>query len=365
MENKRWLTGLDFVRAAACIAILSFHMNITVLGTFAVTVFFLLSGFLMTYNALSSAQNDSPSLRGSIFFGVRRIGKLYPAHLISMTGPALMLLYGIYSGAVNFDTKLITCFVTNILLVQSLLPDEDIYLFLNIVAWYLSTSMFLYMAFPYIIAHIRKYKNTRQAWYYIAAAFLAQILAIYLVHTYVRGISLLSGSYISGKDFFKWFAYISPFARIFDFFIGCNLAYIFQNRKKTVLSHVSAGFLECGAIAFAVITQLAYKNGLLPEISIYGTAFIPASALLIWEFARGDGFVSRLMDNPVVHYISGLSSYIFIFHFTVIKLMTPIINRIPLPFRALQFVYLFTIPTLTFIVSALYRKLERKVRQKT
>ncbi len=365
MENKRWLTGLDFVRAAACIAILSFHMNITLLGKFAVTVFFALSGFLMTYNTLASAQDDRLSLRGCVLFGIHRIGKLYHAYLLSMAVPALMFLYGIYSGTVNFDTKLITCFVTNILLVQSLSPDAGIYFFLNGVAWYLSTSMFLYMAFPYIIAHIRKYKNTRQAWYYIAAAFLAQILAIYLVHTYVRGISLLSGSYISGNDFFDWFAYISPFSRIFDFIIGCNLAYIFRNRRKTELAPAAAGLLECTAIAFTVLTQVAFEKGMLPEISLHGTAFIPASALLIWAFARGDGFVSRLMDNPVVHYISGLSSYIFIFHFTVIKLMTPIINRIPLPFRALQFVYLFTIPTLTFIVSALYRKLERKVRQKT
>ena len=279
-----------------------------------------------------------------------------------MAGPALMLIYGIYSGAVSFDTKLITCFVTNIFLVQSLSPDEEMYFFLNGVAWYLSTSMFLYMAFPFIIERIRKYENTRQAWHYIAAAFLAQILAIYLVRTLAG--RLLSGFYISGDGFFKWFAYISPFSRIFDYIIGCNLAYVFRNRRKTELTPTSAGILECAAIAFAVLTQLAYKNDALPEISIYGAAFIPASALLIWAFAHGDGFVSRIMDNPAVHYISGLSSYIFIFHFTVIKLMTPVINRIPLPFRALQFVYLFTIPALTFIVSALYRKLERKVRQK-
>lgn len=67
MGNKRWLTGLDFVRAAACIAILIYHMNITVLGAFAVTVFFILSGFLMTYNALASAQSDRPSLGGVHF----------------------------------------------------------------------------------------------------------------------------------------------------------------------------------------------------------------------------------------------------------------------------------------------------------
>ena len=365
MENKRWLTGLDFLRAAACIAILSFHMNITILGKFAVTLFFSLSGFLMAYNALASAQSDRLSLRGCVLFGIHRIGKLYPAYLLSMAVPALMFLYGIYSGTVNFETKLIISFAANIFLVQSLSPDAGIYFFLNGVAWYLSTSMFLYMAFPCIIARIRKYNNTRQAWCHIAAAFLAQIIAIYLVHTYVRGVPLLSGSYISGNDFFDWFAYISPFSRIFDFIIACNLAYIFRNRRKTVLPPVPAGMLECAAIAFAVLTQFAFEKGALPEISMHGTAFIPASALLIWAFACGDGFVSRLMDNPAVHFISGLSLYIYLFHFTVIKLMTPIINRIPLPFRTLQFVYLFTIPLFTFIVSALYRKLERKLRHKT
>lgn len=141
------LAGLDFIRAAACIGVLLFHMHLTLTGFISVTLFFAISGFLMTYNALDRDAEAPPTLKGSVAFALSRTKKLYKLYLITLIIPLLGQLYGVVSGLEKFDGMFVFRIASNILLLQSLVPDLNISLFLNGVAWYLSTSLFLYMAF--------------------------------------------------------------------------------------------------------------------------------------------------------------------------------------------------------------------------
>lgn len=162
-QTGRRLAGLDFIRAAACIGVLLFHMHLTLTGFISVTLFFALSGFLMTYNALGRDAETPPTLKGSIGFALNRTKKLYKLYLITLIIPLLGQLYGVVSGLEKFDGMFVFRIASNILLLQSLVPDLNVSLFLNGVAWYLSTSLFLYMAFPYIISRLRKRQSSAEA----------------------------------------------------------------------------------------------------------------------------------------------------------------------------------------------------------
>ena len=360
---KQRLDGLDFIRAAACLGILFFHMHISYTGFFAVAVFFALSGFLMTYNALDRPEESAPCLKTSVSLALKRTKKLYGLYLITLIFPLLEQIYGVASGLGKLDGQLVLRIVSNVLLLQSLVPDINTAFFMNGVAWYMSTSLFLYMAFPYIIRRIRRRRGRREAWRVIIITFFAQAAGIYLFTSLAK--RFVPADYYSGADVAQWLAYVSPFSRIADFIIACNFAYLFKNRSQTTRSAAAATAAECGALILAFVTERLFDLNMLPATTIYCTAFIPAASLLIWEFARGEGYISRAMNNAAVRFISALSPYVFLIHPIVIMVLTIIITRLPLSAGVQRLIFLFAVPLFTFSLSVLYRKFERRKRSLT
>ena len=359
---KQKLEGLDFIRAAACISILLMHMHLTVMAYISVAAFFALSGFLLTYNALGREETEPPTLKGSVAFALKRTRKLYVLYLITLIFPLLEQVYGIATGLGKLDGLLIMRVITNVLLLQSIVPDMNTCFFLNGIAWYLSTSMFLYLAFPYILHRLRKLRSKRTAWCVIIVTFLLQTAGGYFVSELAE--KLLPAAYVKNAEFTKWLTYVSPFYRIGDFIIACNFAYLFRNRRKDRRSVGTATFFELAALAFAAATELLFETGTVPKYLCFTVIYIPAVSLLIWEFARGEGYITRAMDNPVVHFISDLSPYIYLIHFVMILAMTIIINRLPLSFGVRKFMYVTLIPTAVILCSMAYRAIEKKIRSR-
>lgn len=359
---KQKLEGLDFIRAAACLGILFYHLRVTHTGYFAVAVFFALSGFLMTYNALAKDDAGKPDFKSSIAFSLKRTRKLYVLYLITLIFPLLEQFYGIVTGLGTVDGQLVMRITVNILLLQSLVPDINTGFFMNGVAWYMSTSLFLYIAFPYILSRIRRRTGPGQAWRVIVITFLLQIAGVYSVSRLAA--KLLPAEYFKNSGFTQWLAYISPFSRIADFIIACNFAYLFRNRRKTDRSVVTATVLECAAILFAMTTELLFETKKTPDYLYYSSLYIPAVSLLIWEFARGEGYVSRAMNNGAVRFLSDLSPYIFLIHYDVLLVMSLLINRLSTSFEVRRIMYVTAAPVMSILGSVVYRAVEKKVKNK-
>ena len=358
---KQKLEGLEFIRAAACLGVLLYHIRVTHTGYFAVAVFFALSGFLMTYNALGREEIEPPSLKGSLAFSLRRTGKLYKLYLLTLIFPLLEQLYGLVTGLGTLDGPLLMRITANVFLLQSLVPDINTAFFMNGVAWYMSTSIFLYIAFPYILHRLRN-RSRGQAWRVITVTFLLQSVGGLCIHE--LAMKLFPAETLERLGFTQWLAYISPFSRIADFIIACNLAYLFRNRKKTERSAAVATVLECAAILAAAASELVFENKMLPLYLCFSSLYIPAASLLIWEFARGEGYVSRAMNNPAVHFISDLSPYLFLIHPVVIMLASIVIGRLPVSFAVQRAVYVTAIPIAAVLCSMAYREIEKKIKSK-
>ena len=87
--GKGRLESLQAVRALAYMGILTFHCGLSLLGAWGVSVFFILSGFVLTYSYY-----DKPlkaDVKSSVSFALRKIGKLYPLHIVT-TWLVLVLL---------------------------------------------------------------------------------------------------------------------------------------------------------------------------------------------------------------------------------------------------------------------------------
>ncbi len=113
------------LRAIAFFAIFISHANIGSfggMGAWGVSIFFCLSGFLMTYNYLPKDNFPKFGLK----FPINKIKKLYPLHIAMMVA---MLLYFIIK---NSPIRLLiySC-ISHALLLQIWLPISDIYSNLN------------------------------------------------------------------------------------------------------------------------------------------------------------------------------------------------------------------------------------------
>ena len=132
----RKLKSLQGLRALATIGIFLFHSGLLLEGTFPVTFFFMLSGFMMYYtkHELNGFKDFASWNKGYVW---KKIKQFYPLHFITF-------VMACFIGRVWLrplkDT--IISGVLNLLLINSFVPEYA--LVFNGVSWYLGITLFLY-----------------------------------------------------------------------------------------------------------------------------------------------------------------------------------------------------------------------------
>ena len=96
--NKNRIDSLQAVRALAFLGIFLSHSDITAFssgGAWGVSVFLILSGFLMYYSYYGDNRVQNLGLKYSIRFGISKIKKLYPLHIVTMISalPFMIISY--------------------------------------------------------------------------------------------------------------------------------------------------------------------------------------------------------------------------------------------------------------------------------
>lgn len=341
--GKGRLESLQAVRALAYMGILTFHCGLSQLGAWGVSVFFILSGFVLTYSYY-----DKPlkaDVKSGVSFALRKIGKLYPLHIVT-TWLVLVLLVQQHQ-----TVQYAPAFLANCLLLHSWMPHNEIYLGLNGVSWYLSTAMFLYAAFPLVLRCVKKISSVRKAVCVCAAAFLIQcVLCMGLMWYHNRDYPFVLN--------YHWITYIFPVFRMGDFVIGACLGYIFMNGRLSI-SRGWATVLELLVVLCTFVCGYFYRHQeLVPgyEFFRYTVIYTIPSAGLVLLFALKKGAFSNLLTCRPVVLIGDLSAYGFLIHQLVIRLLqyyVPMFFGIRLT-RLAVFVIAFLA---TLLFSVLWKKL--------
>lgn len=321
---KKRLDSLEALRALACIAMFLFHCGIDISGAGAACVFFMLSGFTLSFTQLRRGTFSNPGVIGSARAAVKRIRRLYPLHIICLL-PVLALNLLEMSRGLSYDTysSLIRKLVASALLVQSWVPDSAVAVSFNGVAWFLSTLLFLYFAFPFVFGIIRKLPSIRAALAAMLVLAVSQIALGFAAPSLESRLLSLGLIPADGK-FAYWFSYIFPLFRLFDFSVGCILGWIFVaagSRERPVLALVS----EAVTLILLIATHLLYKHSTpLPgwEAFKYTQIFVPFSAAAIFTFAMGQGPAVKWLTNRFTLFIAGISSDFFLIHQNVIRFTT-------------------------------------------
>ena len=111
------IKSLQGLRALGMLGIFAFHSGLLLKGTFPVTFFFILSGFVLYYSYNSKI--DKFNLKENIKWIKYRMIKLYPIHIITF----IMSIVIRWNWIIKFDTSdIIIKAILNISLLQSLSP---------------------------------------------------------------------------------------------------------------------------------------------------------------------------------------------------------------------------------------------------
>lgn len=159
------LTGLRFL---AAFLVFIFHVNmrtkmiflpwpvynIVSHGAFGVTIFFVLSGFLLTYSHLKDFLNGhTPGIIYTARFMYKRIARIYPAYLA-----------GLFLFAAGLAITGTDAWPTNPILIADLTMTQAIFPKLSMVwygcgAWSVSIEIFFYLFFPFLLPLLLRIPN--------------------------------------------------------------------------------------------------------------------------------------------------------------------------------------------------------------
>ncbi len=363
------LYSLQGIRAIAFLCVFVFHAVRTfpgkgrtykvlsyALGPWGVSVFFILSGFVMTYSYWN--RKPAASLRDSAVFAVKKIKRLYPLHLCMLAVGAVRLLLRKKGQKMILRRLLIT-----VPLIQTWFPIG--YKAVNSVAWYLSVSLFLYFVFPFAYSFMKN-ENEGKAFLKIAGVFAAQMTAGYLLYKYTEA------------DI-KWVTYCHPLFRLGDFAAGGLLASVFMKHREPACrdnaemkgSGAASGFapalagsvMEAAAASLCVFCCIFYT--MLPQNLVwmkYTCLFMPANLFLIYVFALNRGLFSKLVSGKVMFWLADISTYAFLIHRLVIYGFYDFVTQILLQ-EQISFPAIVLVPfAATTAAVYLYSYLEKRVR---
>lgn len=297
------LTGFRFVSA---LLVFIFHYNPFRQGSFiwglcnemyiGVGMFFVLSGFLITYNYYEKARPDWAFFK--IFF-VRRFARIYPIYFL------LILLYFIY----HFFKQPLSNFFTQFFLSVFLLKGfSEKYLLTGIAqAWSLTTEECFYFFAPFIYWLI-KFKKI----------FWLQVFFLVLI-----GIALVSISQtIPEFHFFESYHVLfiaTFFGRCFEFYIGIQLALAIKGRKSwkpttcgrnTMLGSILVIGCLIAMNSIRFLYQVNYASSSPPGLIVNNIILAFSVSILLNGLIKERTFFSKVLSCPFI-VLLGKASYAF------------------------------------------------------
>jgi peptidoglycan/LPS O-acetylase OafA/YrhL len=321
MQEKQHLDALTALRFFAAALIVIGHAD-PVFGPFSlvktapfnqgVSFFFVLSGFILTWNY--------PSLAGweeRRKFWVARVARIWPLHLVTC-----FLWIGII---LNFDRAthfpgaegLIKLFA-NLILVQAWVPSHNWALSFNGVSWSISTELFFYAMFPVLVTLWQK------RWHQIV---LIQVLIICSVLVVATALAIPSEATYPAIAL-PVLLYFTPIVRIFEFTMGIALAFLVRKimRSNLVLSSSKWLALELAALTIVVLAMLTASNltGIRQTLGEPATYHLTASGLwLFWSiligvFALSGGPLTRLLSIRPFVFLGEISFSLYLCHALII-----------------------------------------------
>jgi peptidoglycan/LPS O-acetylase OafA/YrhL len=313
---------------------------VTFLGMYGMPLFFVLSGFVIHYNYRKLFITRSIA-RATSEFAVARFARLFPLYFcLLIFAVCADNLVDRVQGNYTLFAKIMALYIT---LTQSwwyiVYDSKSIIYWLFGLSWSISTEMFFYAAYVATIFLLLLIKRGRTA--VVMTIFYAAVtmgmLAISRDHTEVilsfaqRHIPDYVGVQDFDDSFYRWLFYISPYIRVFEFFMGCMTAHVFilihaspvssvEQRLANLALAIALLFLAtCGLLVLGVV-QIGSINQYVHHLYL-NFLCAPAIAFLMFYVARYDTAFTKLLTWRMFLVLGDASYSIYLLHTWTLRIL--------------------------------------------
>ncbi|AHM64150.1 hypothetical protein PPSQR21_004860 [Paenibacillus polymyxa SQR-21] len=352
---KRYMTGLDGLRAISVLAVIAYHLHLRWAegGLLGVEIFFVLSGYLITDQILYEwrTRNGFSIVR----FWIRRMRRLLPAMLFMLTAVALWLLITDFSRLQALEGHFVSSlfYVNNWYLIfhhvsyfESFGPASPIGHL-----WSLSIEEQFYVIWPLVllIGLCLAPRRGRLMLYILGCAFVSAIAMAVI--------------YEPGTDPSR--VYYGTDTRASAILIGAALAVVWPSwRLSNNVSSSSRTMLDMTGVLGIVMLFILIAQTNEYDDSLYRGGFLYLSlitAVVIAVLVHPANRLERLLGCRPLSWIGKRSYSLYIWHYPIIILSSPVVNTDDASYMrmALQV-------TASFIMAGLsYRYIEEPIRRGT
>jgi peptidoglycan/LPS O-acetylase OafA/YrhL len=311
------MAGLDFLRAVAVLLVLLDHSGLEAIGPvrvfdggLGVEIFFVLSGFLITWLLLGET-----AARGRIdlaMFYWRRATRLMPAMVIYLVVGALLLL----AQGKPLPWKPIAASILYVMnYYQALTGAEPHYLSH---CWSLAVEEQFYLLWPMLLIVLQ-----RSGWS------LQRSLTVLILSLWALKIALVLGLGVSDD-----YLYRALETRSDALFIGCLLAVVLKSggRWHAPLDALADNRWVLAGIVASILASITLLHGTVVSKNLLGYGVEPLLIalllpLVLIEAHRG-GWVARCLNAPVMVLIGQVSYGVYLYHPFIIHPVRNAVNRL-------------------------------------
>ena len=282
----------------------------------AVSFFFVLSGFVLTY--VYPALDNSVSVKS---FYLARFARIWPNHLAAF---AILLAIGLPGSFYSIlQTNHFFIALLNLLLVQGWIPVREIFFSFNAITWAVSAEVFFYLLFPFLVKDLERT--------YFQKLLLSLLMALGII--IICNVAHLPAdkSALPGEISRAGLVYINPLCRLFEFVLGMCVALIWRKYHHTIKLDKRVGSLLEIVAAGLVLLSVHYSlssTHLAGFLGQAGSAYIRHSgssiafAFLIFIVAFEQGFISQILNFNVLVVLGEASYSIFLLHQIILRFYT-------------------------------------------
>lgn len=318
MSNVRvYFPNLNSIRFVAALAVMIHHIELTkywfgqpniytssfvggVFGQLGIILFFVLSGFLITYLLLAEQQaTDTISIKN---FYIRRILRIWPVYyLIVFLG--LFIIPHIKEMAVPGYTEAIhDHFLSKTLMFLSFIPDVAYAMYKHVPyaeqAWSVGVEEQFYVIWPLLIAMVVRKKKT-----------LSMLIGVIGFYTAIKIISiLLNNKYETNVAINEFYQFWQNFC-IDCMAIGGIGAYLLFYKKEKVLNLLYNKYLQIAL--YVIVFGITIKGFTIPYFTyqLYALIFV----VLILNLASNPKSVINL-EYKWLNYLGKISYGLYMYH---------------------------------------------------